>query len=81
MATANVDLKPKVELKPFDKVLVRDSIINDTWRINFFECMVSDCRNDLYYRCMTGTWRFCIPYNENTKRLLGTTDEWEGGKE
>lgn len=78
---AIVDLKPKVELKPFDKVLVRDSIINDTWRINFFESMASDFRNDLYYRCMTGTWRFCIPYNENTKRLLGTTDEWEGGKE
>lgn len=76
-----VDLKPKVELKPFDKVLVRDSIINDTWRINFFESMASDFRNDLYYRCMTSTWKFCIPYNENTKHLLGTTDKWEGGKQ
>lgn len=76
-----VDLKPKVELKPFDKVLVRDSIINDTWRINFSESMASDFRNDLYYRCMTSTWKFCIPYNENTKHLLGTTDKWEGGKQ
>lgn len=73
-----VDLPKQPEFKPFDKVLVRDSIINETWRINFFESMVSDFRNDLYYRCMTGTWKFCIPYNENTKHLLGTTDKWEG---
>lgn len=22
----------------------------------------------------------CIPYNEETKHLLGTTDEWKGGE-
>lgn len=30
-----VNLKPKVELKPFDKVLVRDSL-SDKWRVNLF---------------------------------------------
>lgn len=73
-----VDLKPKVELKPFDKVLVRDAA-DDAWHIDLFERM----RNShVYpYMCLNTVWNFCIPYNENTKHLLGTTDEWEGGKE
>lgn len=73
-----VDLKPKVELKPFDKVLVRDAA-DDAWHIDLFERIQNSC---VYpYMCLNRVWNFCIPYNENTKHLLGTTDEWEGGKE
>lgn len=73
-----VDLKPKVELKPFDKVLVRDAA-DDAWHIDLFERMQN---SRVYpYMCLNRVWNFCIPYNENTKHLLGTTDEWEGGKE
>ena len=70
-----VDLKPKVELKPFDKVLVRDSE-SDNWRANLF----SYIGKDGYYHCVYANWVYCIPYNEETAHLLGTTDEWKGGE-
>lgn len=71
-----VDLKPKVdELKPFDKVLVRDSE-SDKWRANLFGYI----DKDKYYHCVYANWVYCIPYNEETAHLLGTTDEWKGGE-
>lgn len=71
-----VDLKPKVdELKPFDKVLVRDSE-SDKWRANLFGYIDKDG----YYHCVYANWAYCIPYNEETSHLLGTTDEWKGGE-
>ena len=72
-----VDLKPKVdELKPFDKVLVRDSE-SDKWRANLFGYI----DNGEYYHCVFANWVYCIPYNEETAHLLGTTDEWKGGEQ
>lgn len=67
-----VDLKQKVEFKPFDKVLVRDSY-DDMWRACFF----SHIRKDEKYVTTSFTWKFCIPY-EGNEHLLGTTDEWKG---
>lgn len=67
-----VDLKPKVELKPFDKVLVRDSK-SDYWRANLFGYI----DRDGYYRCVYANWIFCIPY-EGNESLLGTTNDVEG---
>ena len=67
-----VDLKPKVELKPFDKVLVRDDE-DHAWQVSLFG--YKDATN---YRCNNGcSWNQCIPYfgNEN---LLGTTKNVEG---
>ena len=67
--------KPKVEkfdpktLKPFDKVLVRD-YYNECWRVDIFGFMLNDC-----ICCCTTNWRYCIPYNEETKNLIGTTDD------
>lgn len=68
-----VDLKPKVELKPFDKVLVRNCY-TQRWRVNFFSSITKEgC-----YICASGSWNECIPYNEDTAKLIGTTDNWEG---
>ena len=67
------DIKPKWTPKPFDKVLVRDRN-NDKWRINLFERINSDC----IYVCLDTAWKQCIPYNEETAKLIGTTDNWEG---
>lgn len=67
-----VDLKPKVELKPFDKVLVRDSK-SDNWRANLFGYIDKDG----YYRCVYANWVYCIPYAGN-EHLLGTTNNVEG---
>lgn len=67
-----VDLKPKVELKPFDKVLVRDSE-SDKWRANLFGYI----DKDEYYHCVYANWVYCIPYAGN-EHLLGTTKDVEG---
>ena len=68
-----VDLKPKVdELKPFDKVLVRDSE-SDKWRANLFDYIDKDG----YYHCVYANWAYCIPYIGN-ESLLGTIEDVEG---
>lgn len=70
-----VDLKPKVELKPFDKVLIRD-FESQAWQVSLFGYKDSDS----YYCCNGCGWNQCIPYNEKTAHLLGTTGEWKGGE-
>lgn len=70
-----VDLKPKVELKPFDKVLVRDRVC-DEWHIDLFECVLPE-DSGYNYKGMANIWRFCIPY-EGNEHLLDTTKDVEG---
>lgn len=67
-----VDLKPKVELKPFDKVLVRNDK-EDQWSANIFSYQV----RDMFHCLGEGYWRYCIPYAGN-EHLLGTTKDVEG---
>lgn len=66
-----VDLNPKVEFKPFDKVLVRD-LESATWRVNLF----SHIGKDKEYHCVWASWVYCIPY-EGNEHLLGTTKNIE----
>lgn len=70
-----VNLKPKVELKPFDNVLVRHQKTEE-WRANIFS---HTDKTDEYldYVCVNGRWEFCIPY-EGNESLLGTTNNVEG---
>lgn len=68
-----VDLKPKVELKPFDKVLVRNDK-EDQWSANIFSYQI---RDNMYYCLGENYWRYCIPYIGN-ESLLGTTKDVEG---
>lgn len=72
-------VKPKCPFKPFDKVLVRCG--NGTWGATFF----SRCDNKstwTYVGVDCNNWEQCIPYNEQTAHLLGTTDPYtEGGSE
>ena len=69
-----VNLKPKFdELKPFDKVVVRCSEA-DRWSIDFFSYKVHNG-----YICTGDAWfGYCLPYNEETAHLIGTTNEWKG---
>ena len=69
---AIVDLKPKVELKPFDKVLIRD-FEDQAWQVSLFSYKDSDS----YYCCNGCGWNQCIPYIGN-ESLLGTTKDVEG---
>ena len=73
-----VDLKPKWNPKPFDRVVTRvdDDAI---WTANIFSHMDS-CGEYVTIGC-AGGYHYCIPYNEETAHLLGTTDDWEGGKQ
>ena len=67
-----VDLKTKVELKPFDKVLVRD-FESQAWQVSLF-----GYKDIVSYYCFNGCgWNQCIPYIGN-ESLLGTTKDMEG---
>lgn len=57
--------------KPYNKVLVRNSH-DGIWMNNIFSYKTED----KLYKCIGGGfWNYCIPYNKNTKHLVGTTDE------
>ena len=68
-----VDLKPKWEFKPFDKVLGRNEK-DDVWEADIF----SHYREESQYpfRCIGFSRKYCIPY-EGNEHLLGTTDNFE----
>ena len=72
-----VDLKPKIELKPFDKVLVRDGK-DEIWEPAFFFRNLP--KHNVYkYQTVGGKLRvYCIPFNEETVKLIGTSNDWEG---
>ena len=71
-----VNLNPKVELKPFDKVLVRDGK-DEIWEPAFFFRNLSQF-NGYNYQTIGGEWRvYCVPYIGN-ESLLGTTKDVEG---
>ena len=73
-----VKYEPKKErfdpktLKPFDKVLVRD-YLDDPWKVDFYSH--KNVNTEHQYRCVGNSYRFCIPYNDDTKHLVGTKEE------
>lgn len=66
----NKRFDPKT-LKPFDKVLARDDGSWE-WKVNFYSHKIEDA---FPFKCVSGAYIFCIPYNEDTKHLIGTTDD------
>lgn len=63
----NKETKP--QLKPFDKVLVRNND-DDEWVCDIF----SHIDELAFYYCVGTRWEQCIPY-EGNKHLLGTTNK------
>lgn len=67
--------KPKFDpntLNPFDKVLARND--REDWSCVFFSHIVRD--EETYpYACGYDMFTYCIPYNDDTKHLVGTTKE------
>ena len=59
-------------LNPFDRVLVRN-YKTTKWRCDHFSHFDGGNYNPCIASCCSYT--FCIPYNDDTKHLLGTTDE------
>lgn len=60
-------------LRPFDKVLRRDTCTED-WECDFFS-HIDDGGGNYPYVTTTNANKYCIPYNDDTKHLVGTTDE------
>lgn len=70
--------KPKVErfdpktLQPYSKVLAKDGF-SSKWTCTFFSHMDNDVSFPVY--CSGGYFKVCIPYNEETKHLVGTKED------
>lgn len=62
------DQESKPRLKPFDKVLVRDSD-HSKWECDIFSHFGDE---EGIFVCISDWWRQCIPY-EGNEHLLGTT--------
>lgn len=60
-------------LKPFDKVIYRNSISHQ-WIAGFFSHYSGEKYYDVYI-CGGCICVYCIPYNDDTKRLVGTNEE------
>ena len=60
-------------LKSFDWVLVRKGSC-DYWTCDFFSHIIDGNDIDKYITFKSG-YKCCIPYNEETKHLVGTTEE------
>ena len=58
-------------LNPFDKVLAMNS---STWHCSTFSHL-RNTKSEFVYDCGGIYFRYCIPYNDDTKHLVGTTDE------
>ena len=59
-------------LHPFDKVLAKDGF-SSKWTCSFFSHMDNDVSFPVY--CSGGYFKVCIPFNEETKHLVGTSDD------
>ena len=68
--------KPKFDpktLQPFDKVLVK-YLKDDYWSCDLFSNITKD--GEIYpYLCVSGVYKYCIPYNDDTKHLVATNKE------
>ena len=60
-------------LKAFDRVLVRHEYYH-RWRCEFYS-YIHDDNGSYPYVAIGGAYKRCIPYNEETKHLVGTTEE------
>ena len=72
---AIVNLKPKWTPKPFDRVITRVDV-NSTWTANIFS-HVDQHGKYVTIGCISG-YTYCLPYNEETAKLIGTTNNWNG---
>lgn len=74
---AIVDLKQKVELKPFDKVVAYGELTKE-WVCDMFSHYSKNYEGKEIITCIGGgTYYKALPYNEETIKLLGTTKDME----
>lgn len=66
-------------LQPFDRVLVRDNKEDegymDVWKNDIFFMLDDKKLTDFPFKTISDMYAYCVPYNEETKHLLGTNQE------
>lgn len=60
-------------LKPFDKVLVQCNN-SESWKVQLFSHIIEGDKICPYV-CISYNYKYCIPYNNDTKHLVGTKKE------
>lgn len=72
-----VDLKPKVRFKSFDKIVAFEEI-NKEWVCDMFSHYAKNDGRDIIIGIGGLAYLKALPFNEETAKLIGTTDDWEG---
>lgn len=62
------------EFKPFDKVVCQ--MTDGTWKADFFSHYTEE--GGLPYNCTACFYDRCLPFNEETAKLIGTKKEYNG---
>lgn len=61
-------------LKPFDRILFKNSSI-DIWACSLFSHHIKKDEAFPFFTCTGYAIKYCIPYNDDTKHLVGTSQE------
>lgn len=73
-----IEDRKEYKFKPKQWVLTRKSS-EDVWKLDIFSHTEYDEIEECYHYYCVGGWNYeCIPYNLETKHLLGTTDNLDG---
>ena len=77
-----VDLKPKYEFKPFDRCIWKiRNCEGSIWQASFVSYVDEHGATPMGISIDEDLVNLTIlPYNDQTKLLVGTTDEWKGGE-
>lgn len=70
----NIEVKSKCDFKVGQPVIGIDS--RGEWRYDLFSHYKPEYRNGNYV-CSARSYSTCLPYNDQTAHLLGTTENWE----
>ena len=68
--------KPKFDpktLQPFDRVLARN-YDSENWKVQLFSYIIEGKTHYPYF-CINNPYMCCIPYNDDTKHLVGTSNK------
>lgn len=71
----NYQLPAPHDFKPFDKVVGRCD--ETEWDIDFFSYYSAEDKQRPYH-CIGNWHQYCLPYNEETAKLLGTMNKYNG---
>lgn len=72
-----IEGKQEQKFEFLQPVLVKNNSSKDSWKYGQFTHIVQGKAGTWYHVSGGNYYLNCIPYNDDTKHLLGTTDNWE----